>query len=526
MDTFSRLIAAAVLLFACQFAQAYGLVTGVQGTVATLPAKVYGQSSAGTYSCGSNCTGTYSASCEAALADNKATFSATWPSASYGATTYLYSTTSPWTISCRTLATYTNNGTQTITLSDQVKGYCPVHPTTGDNQFSGGASVATGATCVDRNPATCPENATASGSTTCVCNLGYKGGAFGGVGSASSCSAYTCPTTSTDVGASSTPWSGFSCDSAGSTAGCVYEEHPDAKVTTTAGVTTYYGHGTYSGAPCQEGGADGTTSSAPPPEPAPEPHEPTQEEKCALGNGPPMCVGTVGGASVCVTCGSSGTESTETTDTPAGAASAPSGISGGTKTTETTCTGSLCTTTTTYKDSAGNVTGTTTSSGPKVSGTTGTGAGGGAEGTLCDVYPNVPACKITSFSGSCTAGTSTVACDGDAVQCAIAREQAKRNCELFEKTTPETTLAAQAIADGIEGASDHPKRTPDSTSLAAGFDQTNIVTGSCVADRTITVGGQSVTFGLSAICTPAAWLANVLVGMTALACLGIAFKGT
>ena len=228
-----------------------------------------------------------------------------------------------------------------------------------------------------------------------------------------------------------------------------------------------------------------------------------------------------------MSCSSTTTTTNDTTTTPAGAGAAPSGITAGTKSTTTTCNGDACETTTTYKNSAGVVTGTVTSTGAGVTGTTGSGSGGGlGEGdTLCDLYPDVAACKVGSFSGTCAAGAAAITCEGDAVQCSMAREQYKRQCEFFEKTGDETTAANQAKQDGVAGATDHPNRNPETQALGT-FDQTDIIGGSCPADRVLGAGVIGVTIPFSQLCSPAEKLGILLVAWTAVACLGIVFKGT
>ena len=364
----------------------------------------------------------------------------------------------------------------------------------------------------------CPPNSSVSGGN-CICNLGFKGGAFNGVGASESCTPYTCPVTSTPSFSQTTPIAAdFACESSGPNAGCVSRDVFDAFVVGDNGTKFYFGHGVTTGKACQEGGISAATDDSPPPEPADEPHEPTTAEKCALGRGVPMCVATVNGTEVCVTCQSSSTNKTETTVTPAGAASAPGGVTPGSRSTETTCTGNACTQTTTTRDAAGTVTSVTTTTGTPASiGTgaydgNGTGSAGGEE-------------EASGFGASCAAGAAAITCEGDAVQCSIAREQYRRQCEFFEQTNDETAVAIAAKAAGVEGAEDHPARSP--TTLAVGsFDQTDIVSGSCPADRSVTIGAATVALPFSKVCAPASQLGSLLVAVTALACVAIAFRGT
>lgn len=75
----------------------------------------------------------------------------------------------------------------------------------------------------------------------------------------------------------------------------------------------------------------------------------------------------------------------------------------------------------------------------------GSGAGTDPLASFCASNPSTPLCKTSSWGGSCGA----FACDGDAVQCAIAREQHTRNCALFVTETPESILGKQ-VASGAD----------------------------------------------------------------------------
>lgn len=367
----------------------------------------------------------------------------------------------------------------------------------------------------------CPSNSTQAAGGNCVCNLGFRGGAFNGSGAAASCSPYSCSASAGAGFVSETrPTGVVGCEQRGVNEGCASSEAYDGFTVGAGGTKSYLGHTVYTGAACQEGGSSQSPENPPPKEPVP-PHEATNAEKCALGRGVPLCAGTINGASVCVSCTASESTSTEKATTPAGAASAPQGITDGTKTTIVECQGLRCTSSTTYKDAAGSTVGSV--SGGAVSRGAG-GGGGGSEPGLCSEYPNIPACKFGTFTGSCSAGAATIACDGDGVQCAIARDQFKRSCEFFERTGDETAVANAAKANGVAGDSDHPAKNPTSISLGS-FDQTDLLPGSCPADRSLMIGAATVALPFSKVCTPASQLGSLLVALTALACVAIVFKG-
>jgi hypothetical protein len=234
--------------------------------------------------------------------------------------------------------------------------------------------------------------------------------------------------------------------------------------------------------------------------------------------------GTVNGTTVCVPASVTADKSSSAASAPAGAASAPTAVStpdgtevaippGGSVTRETTCDAGGCTTTTRVRDGGGSLVGKYDDTKPK--------------DTFCKENPETTICKATSFSSTCAGAGATQACDGDAIQCAIAKDQLLRHCQLFDQTGATKTIGDDAIARGDTRASDHPGATANITTAAMGpssFDQTDLIGNTCPADQTIAVGSSSVVMPWSQLCTPAQWLGTILVGITALACVFIAFK--
>jgi hypothetical protein len=114
-----------------------------------------------------------------------------------------------------------------------------------------------------------------------------------------------------------------------------------------------------------------------------------------------------------------------------------------------------------------------------------------------------------------------VQCTGDAVECAIVREQLRRNCELFDASDASARGLVAAGAGDQPG--DHPGAHKGVVDIGT-FDQTNILAGACPADVLVPVSHfGSVTLPFSKLCGPAEILGNVLVAITALACVGIVF---
>jgi len=173
----------------------------------------------------------------------------------------------------------------------------------------------------------------------------------------------------------------------------------------------------------------------------------TEESKCIGAGGAPV---TVGGVTTCVnkkTAPDSVTNGTPSTSTKT--VTNPDGSRTETTTTQTpvtVCMAGACTTTittttsTTTFNSGGTPTGTTTES-QTVTNPGGSGGGGG-EGGNCD--PAKEQCgEGSSFGGSCEAGFT---CDGDAIQCAIARQQHQAYCAQFGDVGTGMTKA-EALAD-------------------------------------------------------------------------------
>jgi len=242
-----------------------------------------------------------------------------------------------------------------------------------------------------------------------------------------------------------------------------------------------------------------------------------------------MGVGTVNGVSVCVPA----TSTSHTTTSATQSTSASGASSSSTTTTETTDNGDGSTTTTTTTTRSDGSTRTTTTTGPTPSGAA-SGAGGNGTGadvaTFCKANPNSPLCKVSSFGGTCS---SAFTCDGDAVQCAIAKEQHERNCAFFDPASTGPQGADQvdkfnkAVSDG-----DIPSWSP-AASGAAGVTGIDFASGlkmdkhwgsQCVADQTVQVFGRSAVIPWSSVCSQMQSIGVLLVSVTFLVCLGIVFK--
>lgn len=220
-----------------------------------------------------------------------------------------------------------------------------------------------------------------------------------------------------------------------------------------------------------------------------------------------QCPGTVNGQAVCVPCKGQQEQG------PSSSASAPAGAASGAQTgssdTKTTCDGVSCTTTTTTKDANGNVTGTVDKTQKQES--------------FCKENPQSSLCKQSSFGGACAATT----CEGDAVQCAIAADQYKRNCQWFDDpATDGLKQKGDAAMTGELQGGDHPANaaTSQSVSFASTIDQTDRLGGGCPQDVVVTVLGKSITMPMSKACAPLQLVGQLAVAVTMLICAFIVFK--
>jgi len=167
-----------------------------------------------------------------------------------------------------------------------------------------------------------------------------------------------------------------------------------------------------------------------------------------------------------------------------------------TTTTTTNADGSTSTTTTTQtKDSNGDVisSGTITDSELKDSDGDGTADGSGeGEGDGEDT-------ESTFAASAC--GTAP-ACEGDAIQCAIATQQHEANCLITGDGSPITTESLLGAGEATTLEVD----PSDQYDISGMLDTSSFVAGACPAPRTISVYGQNMTIDYTELCN----LADIL----------------
>ncbi len=171
------------------------------------------------------------------------------------------------------------------------------------------------------------------------------------------------------------------------------------------------------------------------------------------------------------------------------------------------------------------VCGAPTGSSTKPGGTTGGGAGGGTGGNSGgggagngDGDGEDEGDK-SEFGGSCSAGfTCRPDAKGDAIQCAMAKEQHKRNCDLLQTDTPDTDYAA--AADGTDDKSaDALKGKAEQISVSQ-LDSSGMGwSRACPADLTFDVVGRTFAIPFSKVCPILNVMALAAVALTLLSCL-------
>ena len=201
--------------------------------------------------------------------------------------------------------------------------------------------------------------------------------------------------------------------------------------------------------------------------------------KCSAG----MCSGTVNGVEICVKCA-------QTDNATAGTISTTNSDGSKTEVTTTssvTCDNNSCTTTNNYTTTTTPAGGGTPTTQTKSDSST------ESKDSYCAKNPTAAECKEnkSSFAGSCDAA---FACEGDAVQCAMAKEQHKRNCEI------EKSAFAESMRVRAEGVSwETPQSEKDAINLNGAknikVDEKFTLNMQTVASKLTTAGGATCPTG-------------------------------
>jgi hypothetical protein len=141
-----------------------------------------------------------------------------------------------------------------------------------------------------------------------------------------------------------------------------------------------------------------------------------------------------------------------------------------------------------------------------------------SKGQYCAEKPTAALCNgdgtgsKNSFKGDCKLdGAADVVCDGDAIQCAIAKQAAELNCKFQPDQESKDAYAAMKA----EGNSKSPALTQNRTvvALPSELDGSTPFSATCPEDMFFTIAGQQIRLPISTWCPYLAWVGNVFLGL-------------
>lgn len=159
----------------------------------------------------------------------------------------------------------------------------------------------------------------------------------------------------------------------------------------------------------------------------------------------------------------------------------------------------------------------------------------GTRTQVCADRPNLPVCRSGGggggdgegedgggeFAGSCASG---FVCEGDPIQCAIAKEQHVRACQLFEDETDESLVYANALAGDDPGDAALDPANAREVGLEGVIDDGGFLAGSCLDDLVVPLwDGQSLTVPFSELCPHLEFMGMIVVAFSMLAAARIMF---
>jgi hypothetical protein len=126
------------------------------------------------------------------------------------------------------------------------------------------------------------------------------------------------------------------------------------------------------------------------------------------------------------------------------------------------------------------------------------------ETDFCRQHPELNVCRNSSIAGQC----GQITCMGDAIQCATLRAAAAMQCAQEKdaealKAMPSKALGDQIMsgADPMKGQIDDALKGTEIDVGAASLDQSGFLGGgSCLADKSLSVMGTTVTISFSSVC--------------------------
>jgi hypothetical protein len=153
----------------------------------------------------------------------------------------------------------------------------------------------------------------------------------------------------------------------------------------------------------------------------------------------------------------------------------------------------------------------------------GTAAADKPKDDLCSNHPDLNVCKNAQVQGgNCAGASDDTSCTGDAIACATLRQQRMEWC-ANSQVTPLSTLGNQLLAGSDPMASTLPTPANGQTVAVGALDQSGFLGGgSCFADKTFVVMGQTVVFSMTPVCPyllPLRYCIMVIAGLSSLAML-------
>lgn len=128
----------------------------------------------------------------------------------------------------------------------------------------------------------------------------------------------------------------------------------------------------------------------------------------------------------------------------------------------------------------------------------------------------------SGFGGACMSGFS---CEGDAIQCAIAQEQHRRACKLFDDESAESKLYQDN--KGKEGKQTNDLPGNEAVSFLGRISTNDLFGGGgqCTNDVNVVVMGQAITLPFTKICPAIAVIGNIMVAVSLLLAARILTRG-
>jgi len=151
------------------------------------------------------------------------------------------------------------------------------------------------------------------------------------------------------------------------------------------------------------------------------------------------------------------------------------------------------------------------------------GSGGGAgvndstddkKDDFCIKNPTLNVCKNSQVTGEC----EETACQGDAIQCSILRQQRKEYCDNM-KDTPQVLLGRDLLAgnDPLQSQIDAAKTGTTVDLASQSFDQSSFAPSACFASKAGSSHGHAIPIDFSAACNSAASIRFAVIALCSLA---------